>query len=177
MRLKRADGGGEFEVEVVARESTTVRARIDGREVRASVEPTADGGAVITLGGWRSRVFAAKVKDRILVALGPAAFEFIEVAEGRSHAARGLAAPEVTAPMPGKVLRILVDEGQTVGAGAALVILEAMKMETTLSAETPARIKRVRVAEGQMVDHGAVLLELAPVSPLPSPAESGPQDP
>ncbi len=176
MRLRRGDGGGDAEVEIVARQGSALRVRIDGRESAASFEPAADGGAVITLGGRRDRVFAVKLKDRILVAVGPAAFEFREVPEGRSPGARGLAAPEVTAPMPGKVLRILVSEGQTAAAGDGLVVLEAMKMETTLSAETPARIKRVVVAEGQMVDHGAVLLELAPVTPAPSPDESAPRD-
>jgi biotin carboxyl carrier protein len=173
MKLRRVDGGGEFEVEILAREGAALRARINGREVQASVEPAAGGGALIVLNGQRHRVFGAKIRDRILVTAGPASFEFKEIEEGRSHALRGLAAHEITAPMPGKVLRILVIEGQQVEAGDGIVVLEAMKMETTLSAESPALIKKVLVNEGQMVDHGAVLIELAPVRPAPSPHESG----
>lgn len=176
MKLRRADGGGEFEVEILARKDATVRARINGREVEASLEPAPEGGAVIVLNRQRYRVFGAKIRDRILVAAGPASFEFKQIEEGRSHALRGLAAHEITAPMPGKLLRILVKEGQQVEAGDGLVVLEAMKMETTLSAESPARIKKVLVSAGQMVDHGAVLIELAPVSPAPSPHVSGTQE-
>ena len=56
-----------------------------------------------------------------------------------------LAAPEVTAPMPGKVLKILVAEGDSVEAGDALAVLEAMKMETTLYAESAATVKKIHV--------------------------------
>lgn len=71
-----------------------------------------------------------------------------------------LAAPEITAPMPGKVLSVLVEEGQEVATGDGLVILEAMKMENRIVAEAPALVRRVHVADGQMVDGGALLIEL-----------------
>jgi biotin carboxyl carrier protein len=70
----------------------------------------------------------------------------------------------MAAPMPGKVLKILVSEGQAVAAGEPLIVLEAMKMETTLFAEGAAVIRKIRVETGQMVDHGAVLLELSPAA-------------
>ena len=66
--------------------------------------------------------------------------------------------------MPGKVLKILVSDGQAVAAGDPLIVLEAMKMETTLFAEGAAVIRKVRVEANQMVDHGAVLLELSPAA-------------
>ncbi len=176
MKLKRAGDGGEFEVDILEIEDATVRARIDGRELSVSFELMADGGALISFDGRRYRVFGARVRDRILVAAGPMGFEFQRVEEGRSQAGKGLATPEVAAPMPGKVLRVLVSEGQEVEAGDGLLVLEAMKMETTLSSETPAHVKRILVAEGQMVDHGAVLIELSPSAHAPSPHESAPQD-
>ena len=46
--------------------------------------------------------------------------------------------------------------------GDPLLILEAMKMETTLSAESAAKVAKVRVSEGQMVDAGVVLIQLSP---------------
>ena len=57
----------------------------------------------------------------------------------------------------------LVKEGARVAANDPLIVLEAMKTETTLSAESPAMVKRVCVQVGQKVDHGATLIELAPV--------------
>ncbi len=168
MRLRRTDGGGEFEIEILAREGGVVRAAIGGREISAAIEPAADGGAVIVFGGTRHRVFGAKIRDRILVAAGPASFEFKQVEEGRGHGHHGLTAHEITAPMPGKIARIMVSEGQQVAAGDAVAVMEAMKMEIPLLTESDAIIKKVLVAEGQMVDHGAVIVELAPAKPSES---------
>jgi len=71
-----------------------------------------------------------------------------------------LAAPQIFAPMPGKVLKVLVDEGQEVQAGDGLLILEAMKMENRIVAEAPAVVRKLHVSEGQMVDGGEVMVEL-----------------
>ena len=76
--------------------------------------------------------------------------------------------------MPGKVLKVLVRDGDLVEAGQPLVVIEAMKMETTLAAESAAMVKQVRVEEGQTVDHGAVLIELSP-PPASSDRESAPR--
>jgi glutaconyl-CoA/methylmalonyl-CoA decarboxylase subunit gamma len=175
MKLKRVGDSREFEVEIVARDGAAVRARIGGREVAASVEPLAEGGAVLTVGDRRWPVFVARRTASIVVGVGPQCFELAPV-EAAARRGRHLAAPEVTAPMPGKVLKVLVKEGDRVKAGDVLVVLEAMKMETTLVAEGDAIVRRVRVAEGATVDHGAVLVELSP-PPNPSARESAPEEP
>lgn len=161
MKLRLAGGAREFDVEIVALDGRTARVRIDGEEVTAKVEPMPDGSTIIRMNGRRSRIFSARSRDSILVAAGPTTFEFVP-AVGRVRARHGLATPEVTAPMPGKVLKVLVEEGQAVEAGQPLVVIEAMKMETTLSAESPAVVKKIRARAGEMVDHGAVLIELSP---------------
>jgi 3-methylcrotonyl-CoA carboxylase alpha subunit len=78
--------------------------------------------------------------------------------------------------MPGKVLKVLVAEGQPVEHGDPLIVLEAMKMETTLYAESPAIVAKVCVEAGQMVDHGARLIELSPAATPARPPESPPLD-
>jgi acetyl/propionyl-CoA carboxylase alpha subunit len=162
MKVKAAGGNREFDVEILARDGASIRLRIDGEEVTAEIERIAGGEAVLRLDGRRARVQAARRRDSILVAVGPAAFEFIRV-EGRgARGGRGLATPEVTAPMPGKVLKLLVSEGQTVESGQPLIVLEAMKMETTLYAESGATVRKVHATVGAMVDHGVVLIELSP---------------
>ena len=173
MKLRAAEERGEREVEILAREGTHLRARIDGREVTAEFAALASGDGTLSLDGRRFRIASARRKDTILVAVGPRTFSFVrEEGSGRHHA-RGLATAEITAPMPGKVLRVLVREGEAVVAGQALVVLEAMKMETALAAESEAVVKRVLVAPGQMVDHGALLIELSPPAANPSTRESG----
>jgi biotin carboxyl carrier protein len=175
MKLKRSGDTREFEVEIFARDGNLLRARIGTRDVSATLEPVSAGGAILTIGDRRWRVFAARRSSSIVVGVGPQCFELAPV-EAASRRERHLAAPEVTAPMPGKVLKVLVKPGDRVKAGDVLVVLEAMKMETTLVAEGDAVVKRVRVAEGATVDHGAVLVELSP-PPSPSARESVPEEP
>jgi acetyl-CoA/propionyl-CoA carboxylase biotin carboxyl carrier protein len=67
---------------------------------------------------------------------------------------------EVVAPMPGTVIRVLVEPGATVAARQPLVVLEAMKMETPLVSPYEATVRAVHVAEGDRVAGGAVLVEL-----------------
>jgi acetyl/propionyl-CoA carboxylase alpha subunit len=66
----------------------------------------------------------------------------------------------VIAPMPGTVIKVLVEEGATVTARQPLVVLEAMKMETPLTSPYDATVRAVHVAEGDRVAGGAVLVEL-----------------
>ncbi|MCK6555230.1 acetyl-CoA carboxylase biotin carboxyl carrier protein subunit [Candidatus Binatia bacterium] len=75
-----------------------------------------------------------------------------------THAVGSFAAPEVVAPMPGKILHVLVNAGDRVEAGDGLVILEAMKIETRLNAEAAGSVAEVRVAAGDTVDGGQVLV-------------------
>ncbi len=174
MKLKRAGDAREFEVEIVAREGAALRLRIDGEEIAAELEAAADGGATLRIGGRHVRIYGMRTRNAIFVAAGPAAWEFVAV-EGRAGRARGgLAAAEVAAPMPGKLLRILVAEGDAVAAGQPLLVLEAMKMETTLYAEGAAVVKSIRAAAGAMVDHGAVLIEFSRAPADPSARESDP---
>ncbi|NDC42459.1 MAG: biotin/lipoyl-binding protein, partial [Chitinophagia bacterium] len=69
-------------------------------------------------------------------------------------------AEPIKAPMPGMVLRILVEPGQKINKGDGLIVLEAMKMENLLKATTPATVKAVKVTERTAVEKGAVLIEL-----------------
>ncbi|HEX6617952.1 MAG TPA: acetyl-CoA carboxylase biotin carboxyl carrier protein subunit [Gemmatimonadales bacterium] len=75
-----------------------------------------------------------------------------------SPAARGPAA--LRAPMPGLVVRVQVEPGQAVGAGAGLVVLEAMKMENELRSVAAGVVRSVRVKPGEPVEKGQVLVEL-----------------
>ena len=64
------------------------------------------------------------------------------------------------APMPGKVLEVFVEIGQTVEAGQTLMVLEAMKMEHRILASNTGQITGVHFAAGDQVQQGSVLLEM-----------------
>jgi 3-methylcrotonyl-CoA carboxylase alpha subunit len=66
----------------------------------------------------------------------------------------------LTAPMNGSIVRVLVEAGQSVEAGAQLVVLEAMKMEHSIRAPHAGVIKALYCQEGEMVSEGSALVEL-----------------
>lgn len=70
----------------------------------------------------------------------------------------------LTAPMNGSIVRVLVETGQQVEAGTALVVLEAMKMEHSIRAPHPGTVKALYCSEGEMVSEGTVLVELEAIS-------------
>ncbi len=72
--------------------------------------------------------------------------------------------PDLRARMPGKVVRLLVSQGQVVAAGEPLVIMESMKMETELTAPCAGVVDRAAVFEGQIVAQGDLLVAIAPVA-------------
>ncbi|MGZ3428080.1 MAG: acetyl-CoA carboxylase biotin carboxyl carrier protein subunit, partial [Polyangia bacterium] len=65
----------------------------------------------------------------------------------------------LVSPMPGKVIALLVKPGATVDKGAPLLVLEAMKMEHTISAPHAGKVKSFRFAAGEQVDEGVELVE------------------
>ena len=71
---------------------------------------------------------------------------------------------QVTAPMPGKITRILVQPGDEVTAGQGVIVVEAMKMENELVAPGDGRVADVPVSEGDPVDTGAVLVVIEQAS-------------
>ena len=84
------------------------------------------------------------------------AFDPIAEAEA-SHSHQG----GLGAPMNGSIVRVLVEPGQVVEAGTALVVLEAMKMEHSIRAPHGGTVKALFCQEGDMVSEGTVLVELA----------------
>jgi biotin carboxyl carrier protein len=66
---------------------------------------------------------------------------------------------ELTSPMPGRVLKIMVKAGDQINIGDSLLSLEAMKMENILKSDGEGIVKEVFISEEQVVDKGEVLIE------------------
>ena len=133
-----------------------VTASVDGDTVELTVH-TADPDLVdVTADGVRRRFHVAIVEDVVDVqsSLGSSTHR---VVPRFSDPALVHAAGSLTAPMPGAVVRVLVEPGATVVAGETLVVLEAMKMEHTVVAPAAGVVSEVRVQAGQQVDAGSVL--------------------
>ncbi len=67
---------------------------------------------------------------------------------------------DLSAPMPGKIIAVQVEQGARVAAGTPLVVLEAMKMEHTITAPTDGVVARLNVRAGDQVNEGFILLQL-----------------
>lgn len=83
----------------------------------------------------------------------------LEQALGAPSANIGARNRELIAPMPGRLVGVLCEAGQSVKVGTPLVVIEAMKMQNELYAKAEAIVRVVHVSVGQTVERGALLLE------------------
>jgi 3-methylcrotonyl-CoA carboxylase alpha subunit len=130
---------------------------IGGKPVRISrFELEGDRVWFVEHAGHRRSVRVARAGAKVWVLSEGQLFGFTEqprfAAPGSDAVAGGL-----TAPMPGRVVKVLVTEGQEVAANAALVVLEAMKMEHTVRATAAGTVRAVHVAVGDQVEADRVL--------------------
>lgn len=70
----------------------------------------------------------------------------------------------LTSPMPGKIVKVLVKEGETVAEGQTLLVMEAMKMQNELKAPCAGTVAKLHVEEAVTVETGAKLVEMKPQS-------------
>jgi biotin carboxyl carrier protein len=121
----------------------------------------------LRLGGRTFRVFLAREGERTYVAL--AGRQYV-VAESRAETGRAGGADDkaaggslrIKAPMPGKVTKVAVAEGEEVRRNQTLVIVEAMKMENEIKTSIDGVVKKVHVAVGDLVDAERPLVEVEP---------------
>jgi acetyl/propionyl-CoA carboxylase alpha subunit len=107
-------------------------------------------------GGHRRQARVATSGDRVYVLSEGMLFALVEEPRFPDHAAQDVAGGLV-APMPGKVVKVLVAEGQEVTAGSPLLVLEAMKMEHTVRAADTGVVRALHVAVGDQVDTDRLL--------------------
>jgi biotin carboxyl carrier protein len=77
---------------------------------------------------------------------------------GRAADAAASGEQRITAPMPGRIVRVLVQPGDEVAARQGLIVIEAMKMENELTSQRAGRVREVAVAEGVSVEAGRLLV-------------------
>jgi biotin carboxyl carrier protein len=154
LRLERAAGGG-YEI------------TIGGRGYRVDAARVREGLYSLRIGGVQREVAVRRHDEGSWLVSAPQGAAVVEVADPLAHlAAQGIAAKSarrrqrVTAYMPGRVVALLVAEGQQVAAGQGVLVLEAMKMQNEILAEHDGTVSRILVAPGQSVDGGDPLFEL-----------------
>jgi pyruvate carboxylase subunit B len=165
MKYTVAIAGQAFTVEIAGE-----GVRMNGRVVRAQLQTVPHTPLRQVVVDGASRTFAM-VRGREGWAVSHAGECWTaEVQDERARHIRELTAQRtgarrsgaVRAPMPGLVLRVNVEVGQSVEEGAGLVVLEAMKMENEIRAPSAGEIIEIRVEPGEAVEKGVPLVEIGP---------------
>lgn len=127
--------------------TTTRQLLVDGRPTTLTLRSAGRGEWSLGVGGdrWDAEVVDERTRHIRSLTAG-------------ANTSRGPAA--LKAPMPGLVVRLLVEPGQEVDRGAGIVVLEAMKMENELKAPAAGLVGTIRVRPGEPVEKGQVLVEL-----------------
>jgi biotin carboxyl carrier protein len=159
-------------------------ATIGGREIKVTVEEVGVARYLVTSEGKKHLVDAHQVQDSVWsvlygtdsfevdvqgrdeeyeVLIGGDCYKFSLMNEQRKALIRaggkGAAGKAlVTSPMPGKVVKLLVAEGEAVQTGQGVIVVEAMKMENELKSAITGKVKEIFVEEGEVVESGAKLL-------------------
>ncbi|MBL8258198.1 MAG: acetyl/propionyl/methylcrotonyl-CoA carboxylase subunit alpha [Candidatus Competibacteraceae bacterium] len=136
----------------------------DGQEswVRGELGP--DASLRVDLGGLRSNAAVVVAGERRYVFLQGRSWPLARIDPLYHGGEGGGSEGGLLAPMPGNVIALLVEAGATVKKGAPLLILEAMKMEHTLTAPADGTVKSFHFAVGDPVSDGAELIEFEPAS-------------
>ncbi len=135
--------------------------KFESAEREIACEELGPGAFVLRSGPKKFRARVVRQKDRICVWLSGRTFEFqiSSADEAGSHGAEK--SPEVRAPMPGTLIKLLVMEGDAVEEGQVVAVLEAMKMEHQLRAPLTGRVQKVSGTVGSIIDADAVIVALA----------------
>ncbi len=138
--------GRPVAVDAVEIAPNTLSILLGGRSFEITVTPSADGKLKLQTG---AQEFTAEVID-------PRAWS------GRRHShVEAEGRQQIVAPMPGKVVRLLVKAGDRVEASQGLLVVEAMKMQNEIRSPKTGTVERVFAKEGQPVNAGEVLCIVA----------------
>lgn len=135
--------------------------RVDGRNVEVDAVLARPNVLSLRIGNKAFEVKCERVGGELHIWVGSVRYA-AEVRDPRSLRGRAGAKDDhgpkkLTAPMPGKVVRILVSEGAEIEAGAGILVVEAMKMQNEVKSPKKGIVQKITVREGAAVNSGDVL--------------------
>jgi biotin carboxyl carrier protein len=155
---------GKTRVVELTRQNDAWKISLDGNTLDANAVEVAPNIFSVLLSGDSHQIRIAPRPDGTLTLHTGLAEYHAEVSDPRSWRGRRQGAVEaegrqqITAPMPGKVVRLLVKQGDSVEAGQGLLVVEAMKMQNEIRSPKSGKIEKLFAQEGQPVNAGEVLL-------------------
>jgi len=163
VKLNLVINGSETEMEIVS-PAPACHFRFAGRERCASVELPEPGIYSVLLDGRSYDASVERTARALIVTVDGHRFE-IEVRDPRrwsrgSGRAGGSGRETLAAPMPGKIVRVLVAPGDAVGPGQGVVVVEAMKMQNEIKTSRSGRVLAIHAQEGTTVAAGEALVTI-----------------
>lgn len=155
---------GKTRIVELARQDGAWKVSLDGNIIDVNAVEVAPNTFSILLNGESHQIRIAPRPDGSLTVHTGLAEYHAEVIDPRSWRGRRHGALEaegrqqIAAPMPGKVVRLLVKAGDAVEAGQGLLVVEAMKMQNEIRSPKSGKIEKLFATEGQAVNAGEVLL-------------------
>jgi 3-methylcrotonyl-CoA carboxylase alpha subunit len=134
---------------------------LGSRKLDAAAELRRDGRCDVILDGVKQRMLVLDDGVQIAVVIDGESRVFEEIDALMPAAGDDLGSGKLTAPMPGRVTRLLVEAGAKVRRGDPLMVVEAMKMEHTITAPADGVVSTLRYGVGELVEEGAELIALA----------------
>ena len=136
--------------------------RINGNEYAVSINEVCDTTAKVTVNGEEYTVEWEKpVEEKPVVKVQPVAAKPVATAAAPAAApTTPVSGNAIKTPLPGVIIDVKVNTGDTVKKGDTVVVLEAMKMENNINADRDGKIVAIQVAKGDTVADGAVLIVL-----------------
>jgi biotin carboxyl carrier protein len=137
------------------------RATIGDKSFDVEILRTEDGKLDLLINGKRMTAYISSDNAKRWVTVDGQTFVLTKSSSARDRGhGHHHTAGELTAPMPGQVRAVNVNEGDTVTKGQTLLVLEAMKMEIRIHAPQDGVVKRLFVNQGQTVEREQVLIEI-----------------
>jgi biotin carboxyl carrier protein len=158
--------GEKRRVVEIAQDNGAWTVSLDGRPLDADAAEVAPNTFSVLLNGDSHQIRIAPRPDGTLTLHTGLTEYHAEVVDPRSWRGRRHGAVEaegrqqIAAPMPGKVVRVLVKQGDTVEAGQGLIVVEAMKMQNEIRSPKSGRVEKLLAKEGQAVTAGEVLVSV-----------------
>ncbi|WP_417463836.1 acetyl/propionyl/methylcrotonyl-CoA carboxylase subunit alpha [Kordiimonas sp.] len=135
-------------------------ANIGGTEVHAEVISLTGNVLTLVMGGRRERLFAEVSPSHVTLVRGDTTLTLARHARDGGGDDDADGPGTILSPMPGKILDVKVKNGDAVTKGAALIVMEAMKMEQTIAAPRDGVVANLSLREGDQITGGAVMLTI-----------------
>lgn len=140
------------------------RLHIDEREVPIDITTGEQGNWQLRCGETMTPAAIAVAGDDIYIHLDGSTYHlrYLHPLDRLSASAGGAAEDQILAPMPGTVISVAVEAGAEVATGATLMVIESMKMETTLAAPRDGVVAELHAGVGETFDRDALLISMQP---------------